>query len=471
MPVQNLHCHELCGFHDSTAIGRLSPVTYTIEIPDKRRKDHAIHVTALKVWHPPMVNLASLSTDPDYTADIPDYSPSTGPIFPELGEHLDEAQRADLRRIWDDYPQVITHSLGKARSTVHKIDTGSAAPIRLHPYRILKVWQEPVKAELTKLLETGIIEPSSAPWAAPMFAVPKKTPGQIRLVNDCLRLNAVTVPDPYYQQRIEDVLYGMAEAKFFTIIDLAQGFYQIPIPPADRDKTTVVTPFGKYRFTVMPFGLRNAPATFQHAMDNLFHEYQDFIFVYIDDVAIFSRTWAEHVRHIRLAFDKLRAENLTIQPAKSQLGRLYCEFLGHNVGNGFISPLEAKTSAVKNFMQPRTKSDVRAFLGLAGYYRQFIPNFSCIAAPLSDLTKAALPDQIEWSEECQTAFDQIRDSLCDHPVLRPPRYDREFLLQTDASGRGIGAVLAQADDDGTEHPIAYYSRKFLPRESRYSATE
>ena len=246
-----------------TVIGRLSPVTYTIEMPDKRRKDHAIHVTALKQWHPPMVNLATFSTDPDYTADIPDYSPSTGPIFPELGEHLDESQRADLRRIWDDYPLVITHSLGKARSTVHKIDTGDTAPIRLHPYHIPKVWQEPVKAELTKLLDTGIIEHSSAPWAAPMFAIPKKTPGQIRLVNDYHRLNAVTVPDPYYQPRVEDVLYGMAEAKIFTILDLAQGFYQIPIPPADRDKTTVVTPFGKFRFTVMPFGLRNAPATFQ----------------------------------------------------------------------------------------------------------------------------------------------------------------------------------------------------------------
>ena len=141
------------------------------------------------------------------------------------------------------------------------------------------------------------------------------------------------------------------------------------------------------------------------------------------------------------------------------------------MGNGLISPQEAKTSAVRTFARPRTKADIRAFLGLAGYYCQFIPNFSCIAAPLSDLTKAALPDQIQWTDECQKAFDQLRHSLCDDPVLRPPRYDREFLLQTDASGRGIGAVLAQTDDDGTEHPIAYYSRKFLPRESRYSATE
>ncbi len=217
--------------------------------------------------------------------------------------------------------------------------------------------------------------------------------------------------------------------------------------------------------------LRNAPATFQRLMDNLLQDCKAFTFVFIDDVAIYSSNWVDHIRHIRLVLDKFQAEGLTIQPAKSQLGVKSCSFLGHNVGNGLISPQEAKTMAVRDFARPRTKADVRAFLGLAGYYRQFIPKFSCIAAPLSDLTKAALPDKIQWTDECQTAFDQLRNSLCNDPILCPPRYDREFLLQTDASSRGIGAVLAQIDDDGAEHPIAYYSRKFLPRESRYSATE
>lgn len=217
----------------------------------------------------------------------------------------------------------------------------------------------------------------------------------------------------------------MATADFFTIFDLAQGFYQVPIPLADRDKTTVVTPFGKYRFTVMPFGLRNAPATFQRLMDNLL---QDCKAVFIDDVAIYSSNWVDHIRHIRLVLDKFQAEGLTIQPAKSQLGVKSCSFLGHNVGNGLISPQEAKTMAVRDFARPRTKADVRAFLGLAGYYRQFIPKFSCIAAPLSDLTKAALPDKIQWTDECQTTFDQLRNSLCNDPILCPPRYDREFLL-------------------------------------------
>ena len=287
--------------------------------------------------------------------------------------------------------------------------------------------------------DADYIEPSSAPWAAPMFPVPKKQPGEIRLVCDYRRLNVVTVPDPYYQPRVEETLERMATASFFTILDLARGFYQVPIAMEDRDKTTVVTPLGKFRFVVMPFGLRNAPATFQRLMDDLLGSCNSFTNVYIEDVAIFSTDWEDHTRHVHAVFDILKTVGLTIQPTKAQLGSNSCTFLGHEVGHGFISPQEAKTKAIREFQRPTTKKDIRAFLGLAGYYRRFINRFSSLAAPITDLTRAAFPDLVQWTPDCETAFIALKESLCSDPVLRPPDYKRNFMLQTDASGRGIGA--------------------------------
>ena len=205
-----------------------------------------------------------------------------------------------------------------------------------------------------------------------MFAIPQKTPGSVRLVVDYCRLNVVTVPDPYYLPRIEDTLERMARAQFFSTFDLARGFYQVPLEETDRDKTTFLTPFGKFRFKVMPFGLRNSPATFQRLMDCILGELTEFTNVYIDDISVFSANWDDHLKHLDLVLTCLKEEGLTIQAAKSQLGRNTCKFLVHVVGKGGITPQQAKTSAVEEFRQPLNKSDVRAFLGLVGYGSSFL---------------------------------------------------------------------------------------------------
>ena len=237
-----------------------------------------------------------------------------------------------------------------------------------------------------------MIEQYTAPWEAPMFAIPKKTPGSVRLVVDYSRLNAVTVPDPYYLTRIEDALERMARAQFFSTFDLARAFYQVPQEETDRDKTTFPTPFGKFRFKVMPFGLRNAPTTFQRLMDCILGELNEFNNVYIDDISVFSANWDDHLKQRDLVLSCLKEEGLTIQAAKSQLGMNTCKFLGHVVEKGGITSQQAKTHAVEQFQQPLNKSDVRAFLGILGYYRKFIPAFSSTAAPLTDLTKKYYPD-------------------------------------------------------------------------------
>lgn len=458
-----------CGPY--TILGRLSPVTYSVDMPERHKKTRSVHVTALKRWQPPISNISYISADTEDNTNLPDYHPQPTDDQPQFGPQLSSTQQREITDVFSAYPRVTTSTLGRATSAKHRIDTGDALPIRLHPYRVPKVWEEPFRKEIHLLQANGLIEPSTAPWAAPMFAIPKKTPGSVRLVVDYRRLNTVTVPDPYYLPRIEDTLERMARAQFFSTFDLARGFYQVPLLESDRDKTTFLTPFGKFRFTVMPFGLRNAPATFQRLMDGILGGHSEFCNVYIDDISVFSETWDDHLRHLHVVFKCLQQEGLTIQTAKTQLGMKNCHFLGHVVGEGCITPQQAKTIAVDQFRQPKSKTDVRAFLGLVGYYRKFIPDFSTISAPLTDLTKKLAPDPVLWTTECSKAFKKLKQLLCSQPVLHAPDYKLPFVLQTDASSRGIGAILTQTTLDGMEHPIAYYSRKMFPREQRYSATE
>ena len=226
----------------------------------------------------------------------------------------------------------------------------------------------------------------------------------------------------------------------------------------------------------MPFGLRNAPATFQRMMDRLFGEMASFAKVYIDDIAVFSQDWSTHIQHLKRVLDKLKEEDLTIHPEKAHIGYKTCSFLGHIVGDGQISPQEAKTAAVPNFKQPKTKTEVRSFLELIGYYRASIPDFSSLAAPLTDLTRKDALDRLIWTDACNQAFTTLKEKLCCQPVLcqpvlQAPNNDLPYVLQTDASARGIGAILTQTNKNEQEHPVAYFSRKIFPRELNYSATE
>lgn len=221
----------------------------------------------------------------------------------------------------------------------------------------------------------------------------------------------------------------------------------------------------------MPFGLMGAPSTFQRLMDQVLEDLFEIAASYIDDVIVLSDTWEDHLQHLTLVFQKLRAAGLKVKERKCQFAKNQRTYLGHVVGHGKVRPELCKIKAVQEFKQPQTKKEVRAFLGLAGYYRRFIKDFATIAAPLSDLTKASSSNQITWMEKHQKAFLELKSCLTAEPVLRNPDFSLPFILQTDASDVGIGSVLSQVDDNGEEHPIAFASRKLLPRERRYAAIE
>ena len=270
---------------------------------------------------------------------------------------------------------------------------------------------------------------------------------------------------------IEEILETLSGAKFIAKIDLNKGFHQIPIEPVDIPKTAFCSPWGKYEFCVMPFGLRNGPAVFQRLMDWILHSDIDMSQVYIDDIAVFSSSWDEHCEHIARVLDRLRKAGLTANVSKCQWGQqTCCEFLGHVVGNGVVSPAAGKIEAVKSFALPTTKKQVRQFLGLTGYYRRFVKNYAEHSFELTEATRKSAPERILWNNVMYAEYFYLKESLCDIPSLTLPLPSDQFVLQTDASGIGLGAVLS-LQREGEELPVAFYSRKLQPRERKYSATE
>jgi hypothetical protein len=221
----------------------------------------------------------------------------------------------------------------------------------------------------------------------------------------------------------------------------------------------------------MPFGMMNSSATFQRLVDQVLKDCKPYCRQYIDDIAIFSDTWEDHLKHLDVVLTKIQDAGLTIKPSKSKTACQQVSYLGHTIGNGQIKPMLDKIEAVNNFPQPVTKKDVRSFLGLTGYYRKFVPEYARIALPMVNLTKKIEPKLVNWNEECQQAFDQLKNYISTEPILAAPNFDKPFLLQTDASNAGLGAVLSQLDDECKEHPIVFLSRKMLSNEINYSVAE
>ena len=220
----------------------------------------------------------------------------------------------------------------------------------------------------------------------------------------------------------------------------------------------------------MPFGLRNGPAVFQRLMDHVLHSESERSVVYIDDIAIFSPTWEVHCKDIAEVLSNLREAGLTANLSKCMWGQTHCEFLGHLVGKGMVSPADLKVQAVRQFAQPKTKKNIRQFLGLAGYYRKFIPEYASHSFHLTEATRKSAPELVAWSSELHREFVYLKNIICAAPCLTLPVVGDVFVLQTDASGIGVGAVLSVLRD-GQEYPVAYYSRKLQPRERKYSASK
>ena len=327
--------------------------------------------------------------------------------------------------------------------------------------------KEKAEEEIEKMLAKGIIEPSSSPWSSPVVLVKKKD-GTIRFCIDYRKVNGVTVKDSYPLPRIDDCLDALSGSQWFCTLDLASGYWQVEMAEKDKEKTAFSTGSGLYQFNVMPFGLCNAPATFERLMERVLVGLPwQILLIFLDDVIVHAKSFEEAVRRLRLVFERLRSANLKLSPKKCVLFQRKVTFLGHVVSGDGVSTDPSKTEAVNTWPVPRSVAEVRSFLGLTSYYRRFIYEYAHIAKPLHELTEGG--KEFLWTEACDKAFCTLKKNLASTPVLAYPTLDDMFILNTDASGVAIGAVLSQVQT-GTEKVIAYFSRALRRAERNYCTT-
>ena len=349
----------------------------------------------------------------------------------------------------------------------HYFELTDSTPIYHRPRRMSPRHQRVVQEEIQKMLEAGIIKPSAACWSFPVVIAQKKD-GKPRFCVDYRELNKVMKADRYPIPNIEEILEELKGHKYFTTLDLFSGYWQIRVAEELKEVTTFTCKLGTFCFEVMPFGLMNAPATFQRMMNEVLKGLS-FVRVYLDDVVIFSNTEREHLDHVLTVLERLAEYNLKIKVTKCDFFQEQLELLGHIVSENGIEVDPEKIAKINNVPVPTNRTEVQSFIGLASYYRRFIRNFAKIAAPLHSLTSKKV--DFVWTEEAHDAFEKLKSKMCNSPVLAYPDFTKPFIVETDASSVALGAVLSQKSSDGKIHPLQFASRTMNAAERNYSACE
>jgi len=379
----------------------------------------------------------------------------------------------ETRRLLADYADVFPADLPKRvppeRDVDHRIELvpGSTPPSR-PTYRMSPRELDELKRQLDDLISKGLIRPSKSAYGAPVLLTKKKD-GTWRFCVDYRALNAITIKNKYPLPRIDELFDRLQGAKYFSKIDLRSGYWQIKVWPEDVPKTAFRTRYGSFEWLVLPMGLTNAPATFMHLMNQIFQAYLDeFVIVFLDDVLIYSRTLADHRRHVRQVLDVLRQHQLYAKESKCEFFRDHVEFLGHRVDREGMHMMEDKVRAIRDWPTPTSVEDIRSFLGMVGYYRKFIKDFSNVAAPLTGLLKKGV--RFTWTAELEKSFRALITATTTAPTLILPDPTRPYVITADACGYGIGACLMQDQGKGLQ-PIAFLSKKLSEAELRYENHE
>lgn len=471
------HYHYILNIRESSGIQVLKEK----QLAQQKEPPLNLSTAVPQHYHSPTVaGIASMAPEPEdpMSVDIPE-PPSVDDLsFDDL---LDQRIRQTttegglveiekLRTLLTSYKDVfaeVPDGLPPDRDIPHiiQLEDGTVPPYR--PNRRMSPAEiELCKRYVAELLKKGHITPSTSPFGAPMMMIAKPS-GGFRVVCDWRALNKKTIKMRYPLPRIDETLDRLSGAAVFSSCDLASGYFQIRIKEEDAHKTAFTTPFGQYEFKVLGQGLANAPATFQSLMNRLFQPYLNkFVVIYLDDIMIFSKTPDEHAEHIRLVLEVLRKEQLYAKLSKCDFNKIEVPFLGHIVGRNGIRVNPKKIETVANWPIPEDVTQLRQFLGLTNYFRKFIRGYSTLTAPLHDLTHKGTDFRTSWKDSHTDLFNQLKETLTTSPVLALPDFDKPFVLISDASVVGTGAVLLQED-----RPIAYTSRKLTPAEVNYSTTE
>jgi len=392
-------------------------------------------------------------------------------------DHLNQEERESLMPICEEYSNIFQLDGDKLTCTdqiYHEIKTSEAAqPINVRPYRLPFKHRQEIDRQIQKLEEDNIIAPSKSPWNAPLLVVPKKPDEngvvKYRVCVDFRKLNQISTGDAYPLPNITEILDQLGKSKYYTTLDLAQGYHQVKMHPDHCHKTAFSTDKGHFEFLRVPFGLKGAPATFQRLMNSVLTGLNGIkAFVYLDDIIIYALNLEDHSRKLREVFDRLRESNLKLQPSKCSFMRKEVNYLGHVITDKGVRPNPQKIDCVVKFPTPTNAKEIKSFLGLSGYYRRFVPNYGQIAKPLTSLLKKDVP--FYWSDLCQEAFDKLKAILTKEPLLKYPDFEQPFNLTCDASNFAIGCILSQGPI-GNDPPIAYASRTLNKAEQNYNTTE
>ena len=383
----------------------------------------------------------------------------------ELRQHTDIFSSSDI-------------DVGLTTSVFHRIELENEFPFKQKTRRIPPGMYDEVRNHLQQLLSSGIIRKSKSPWSSNVVLCRKKD-GKLRMCVDYRQLNLRTIRDSYALPKIDEILEALQGNRFFTVLDMKSGYHQISVQEEHKQRTAfTVGPLGFYEYNRMPFGLVNAPATYQRLMEDCFDGLNlQICFIYLDDLIIFSKTFEEHIDRLRQVFDRIRQEGLKLSPQKCHFFKTKVKYVGHIVSQDGIQPDPAKIEKVMEWPRPKTPEDVRQFLGFIGYYRKFIQDFSKISRPLNDLMpsthkqkKKGKTSQTEWkwTDRQEESFQYLKSAIAKPPVLGYPNFDKPFELHTDASAAGLGAILYQ-QQDGEKRVISYASRSLNRSEKNYPA--
>ena len=385
-----------------------------------------------------------------------------------ISDELCSKEVQEMKVLIAEFSCIFTDIPGCTDIICHEIKLDQEKPVRLKPYPMPFSKRECLENEVDKMIALDIIEPSNSPFCSPMLLV-MKSDGSFRPVIDYRKLNKVSIFDAEPIPNPDEIFNKLTSSLFYSKVDFCSGYWQIPMKVDDREKPAFATSKGLFQFKRMPFGLVNAGATYTRMMRLFLGDVLN-VENYIDDVLIHSDSWEIHLRTLRKVFVRIRDAHLTIKPSKCFFGYTNVEFLGHSIRRGMLETQDDNIRKILDAVVPLSKKQVRSFLGLTGFYHRFIPHYAHVASPLSDLTKGGMPERVVWTEEANEAFIILKKRLCDKPVLYLPDLDRSFVLRTDASEIGLGAMLLQ-EFEGVLHHIAYASKKLNHAQRAYATLE
>jgi hypothetical protein len=389
-------------------------------------------------------------------------------------DHLCESDADSLWTLITEYQDIFASDmsqLGDYKGPPMTLETADSTPVYVRAYRIPQAKRQALEEHVKKLHDAKIITPCQSAYSSPVVMVKKKT-GDWRFCVNFKMLNDKLVDNKFPLPNIRELLSSFNKANFYSVLDLNSGFWQLPIVPEDVHKTAFQTPSGHFAHVRVPMGLKTSPSFFQHAMQlalgNLVGKTCS---IYLDDICVATSGGFEaHLTALREVMERLRTSDLKLRPSKCKVGHKQVDFLGHRIGRGLIKPQLDKIKAIRDYPTPTSVPDLRSALGLFAYYGStMVPHFAMLARPLYDLLHKKVT--WHWSNDADEAFQGLKDALCSDPVMRMPDFNAPFVLTTDGSVSGIGAVLEQEQSDGLLHPVGFYSRALTKAEQNYAATE